>query len=358
MTSHIVEGTLTYPGPELADGFAAHIYADPGNVDAWMDELDNKLGLYVSDVGLNTGDVSVQHVINRARHKAVSASLFHLAELAAGRRFLDAWDPATRSLDLEAYTHNAPEPAPTHYPFTGPYKHYLAIESSVDSAAIAATLEAVQDPEHTYHPVWKAYTRVQPEFAKTDYVVRGFERAETPAADLTETATNVTAHTLIRVIMPTVLQLRRDTTLNGDAIAGRIMTRSEELSWISTLSRRSLLARFPDAGESAHTTPNCPYVIGERDTYISDLPGNSFWDRPDLQDSPRESSSYCPVSNNTELLSEREEDVETTDAIYAIPAAFGARRRLSHVSGAGCAAEMHIIRSIPVLGKTILAAFE
>jgi hypothetical protein len=356
MSARIVEGALTFPGAELADGIGANIYDSPGNADACIDQLDRLLSLYCTDTGLDTRHLAVRHLVNRTRHKAIGASLFHLAELSASARFLRAWNSEAEDLDMAAYTQDLPDTEPPAFPFEAPYRQYRTIESGVDRLAAQQVLDAVQTPAHPYHPVWQAYTRIQPEFAQTDYATRGFKRPDDPGTDFTNTLTDLPTDTLLPFLMPAALRYHRKYGITGMVLARKLMARSEEISWASTLSRNARKRSFPGAGQGASATLSCPYAIAEDDLYVPETTLDYFWDRPDIQMGPRESSSFCPTSNNILLVSKNPEDNAIADDLYAVQASFSGPRIFSRPPGAGCAAEMHIIRTIPLLGRTVLAA--
>jgi len=284
----------------------------------------------------------------------VSAPLFYLAELAAAERFLYAWN-GDRRLDIDAYANGLPDPGEPLFPFTGPYRDYFTIEAGVDLAAAHQVLQAVQQPGHQYHAVWQAYSQIQPEFAATDYLTRGFKRPDSPAGDFTATLQRMGEDTTLPFIMETALQANHDKGWGGQRLTNYLMEHSEELSWASTLSRRTRLSAFPAAGERSGTSPDRPFVLGKtRQILIESLGHLTFWARPDIQDGPREASSFCPMSSNVDLSATNAGQLEVVEGIYAVQASFAWHRRMTRIEGDGNGAEMHIIRSIPLMAETIL----
>jgi hypothetical protein len=302
--------------------------------------------------------LEIQHGKNRTIHKAVIAPLCHEIELIADKRFLGA----TRygELDTARYTHGTPQHEPV-FPFEGAYAEYATIEGRVDAAAAEQFLDSLfSNDQHPLRPIWEAYQDIAPQFAVSEQKVRGFNRPLDPIQALRRITTYLGEHTILSFVMPTAFYYRHTQNLSGTRLTEKLLSKSEQLAWASTLSRnvREISSSgsgagetlFPGPGVAEGTTEACPFVSSKRSLFYDDIWSPGLWNRPYLRHGPREFPGYCPLSSSSEL------DPRTRSHVNIVTRMLrkrGVPNIVNREKGVASGSELHLIRSITLLGQTV-----
>jgi len=350
LESRIVDGRVLYAPPTEAEGTARQLYAHPDQTDTLMESLGSRFDRYCDVAGLSGDDLAVRHKRNRTLYKAVGAPLLHEVELAADRRFLDAHK---HSLDLSIYTDGLALDHKSQFPFEGQYANYVAVEAAVNLKATTDVLdELFADDRHYLRPIWEAYADVLPKFAITERQMREHVRPLDPIEDLKRTVTSLGEETMLPFLMQFALRYKQKRQLSAGELTYLLLARSEEISWASTLSRHVRIKTFPDAGANG-AAPDCPYALHAQRAISDTQWGQTAWNRPDTANGPRQSAGFCPVSSTVELSPRTAEDGLTVERVLALR---NVPRIILSEPGVGCGAELHIIRSIKLLGQTVFQA--
>ncbi len=351
------EITLIYPPGEKSSHLAELASYNPAGINGLLNDFDTLYAAYCQSCGLDPSDPHIRYRRNRGRYKIASGPLYHLAEVYADARFVNAVHG--REFDLDTYTDGLDTSVHTPiFPHINAFHDCAQIEGSVNREATDAIIAEVSaDTNHPHYAVWQAYARVLPDFAASEKEVRGWDRPTDPEQDFRRSFQYIPEETIMPLVVRLAEHYYNRGAATGKALANLLLRKSPELAWSSTKSRQFFIGLFPDASSCPHATAVQPYPIDKPLPFTDGYNKHgTLWTREDLTVDPGETSTFCPLSSSIEMRSALERDRGIVNAMFAYQSRFTVRNfhRGRHPDS-GSGAELHLIRTISVLGQTVIA---
>jgi hypothetical protein len=335
-----------------AEYCAGRLYALPNDTDQHIQRLQRNLNYYRARLGNESNQLTLEHTVNRALCMATAAPIYHLIELEADRRFLNAFDG--RFLDTVAYVDGLDDYVP---PITlnDEYAEFARFSGMVNSWAVDRVLKQVQDSTNPYHKTWQYFGSFLPDFAATEARIRGYQRPTDPIVAVRQVFNALGTDNALPFLMQVVFQFWEKRDLRGAGITEELLCYEEELSWGARTRRSFFGQHFPS--EQIDATLDCPYKPTGKNTFTDGSWGNhgALWVNPSL-DSLSNLGGFCPAA--VELTSPVEEGRLLIEAMFEAIARHTRSRLQTRLYGTAMAAELSLIRSILLLDRTIIKRFQ
>lgn len=336
---------------ELGEGYGYHLYTSPEKSDEFLVAQIEKLDAYYEIMLSDTNELPLRHSINRSLMMSTGAPLYHLMELEADRRFLDAFKGD--KLDVDTYVRGLPEYTYHQPEMEGEYGRFANITGAVNMAAVNSVLESLQDSDNVYRRVWELFCIVAPEFAQTELEYRGYERPADPKELLRRVFANLGGDTIVGLLAQSAYHFHSQ-GLRGAAITNKLFYHLEELSLAARKKRASSNVHFPHPVSQEGTTPACPFKPTSKHTFTDNGFGTfaSLWHRSSGINDFDEISGFCPAV--VDLKPTIEEAQYVVEAMHERVAPHVRKRLFGRMYGTSTAAELSLIRSIYLLDKTVI----